>query len=196
MQMELDNTWFMMLENASEKIDTLMSKTGCHSRRVAEMAHAIANQLGMQPEDLGHMWWGAILHDVGKIGIPSEILQKNGPLDEREWQLMELHPMIGSNLVEFGLPDSPVAAIVRAHQEKYNGRGYPDGLSGEQIPLGARVLAVVDAYDAMTNDRPYRKACGSEEAVQEICDLSGEQFDPQVVDVFVKMVSANGHHAG
>lgn len=176
--------WTQVLRNLSRDIDAAISGTGHHSVRVAYWAEAIAQVLNMRDADVQILYWAALLHDVGKIAIPREILEKKGPLSEGEWNYMELHPTIGANLVHAATTMSSVAPIVHAHQEKYDGKGYPYGLEGNDIPLGARILAVVDAYDAMTDDRPYRKPRSHEEAVVELQCNRGQHFDPSVVDTF------------
>jgi HD-GYP domain-containing protein (c-di-GMP phosphodiesterase class II) len=126
-----------------------------------------------------------MLHDIGKIGIPKEILTKSGPLSTREWVIMETHPTTGANIVMATKLFRSIVPIIQTHQERFDGKGYPYGIEGDQIPLGARVLSVVDAYDAMTNDRPYRNACSHEDAILEIMLYRGSQCDHQVVDNFL-----------
>lgn len=176
--------WAQVLRNLSRDIDIAISGSGHHSVRVAYWAEAIAQMLQMTDRDVQVLYWAALLHDVGKIAIPREILEKKGPLSEVEWNYMELHPTIGANLIDEATTMSYVAPIVQAHQEKFDGKGYPYGLEGNNIPLGARILAVVDAYDAMTDDRPYRPPKSHEEAVVELHDNRGQHFDPSVVDAF------------
>jgi HD-GYP domain-containing protein (c-di-GMP phosphodiesterase class II) len=129
-----------------------------------------------------------VLHDVGKIGIPKDVLVKDGPLSAREWVMMETHPTIGANIVLATKSLKSIIPIIQTHQERFDGKGYPYGIEREQIPLGARVLSVVDAYDAMIDDRPYRNACSHEDAILEIKRCRGSQFDPQVVDAFLGIV--------
>ena len=139
--------------------------------------------------------FAARYHDTGKIGIPDNVLFKQDQLDKLEWQFMRQHPVIGAELIEKGNGGlglngdlSSVVLAVRHHHERWDGAGYPDGLRGEDIPLPARIIAVADAYDAMTTDRPYRRAASMEEAVREILRCSGTQFDPVVVEAFGKVV--------
>jgi putative nucleotidyltransferase with HDIG domain len=176
--------WAHMLRSLSQEIDSLVSETGHHSVRVAHWTEAIAKCLKMHDSEVQILYWAALVHDIGKIALPREILKKKGPLSELEWTYMELHPTIGANLVSVTNTMSSLAPIVHAHQEKYNGKGYPYGLEGNDIPIGARILAVVDAYDAMTDKRPYRRPKTHEEALVELQQNRGQQFDPLIVDTF------------
>ncbi|MCH8949612.1 MAG: HD-GYP domain-containing protein, partial [Chloroflexi bacterium] len=129
---------------------------------------------------------GALLHDVGKIGVPDQILHKPGPLTPEEWDKMKRHPMIGYDMLRDISFLSEAATIVRCHHERFDGKGYPRGLAGDEIPLGARIFSAADAFDAMTSDRTYRKALRPEAARDEIIRHSGTQFDPQVVQAFLE----------
>src|SRR5581483_3040757 len=131
---------------------------------------------------------GFFLHDIGKVGIPEHILCKVGPLSAEEWNVMRAHPAIGAQIVAPIRFLGNAALVIRHHHERFDGSGYPDGLRGSDIPLAARIFAVADAFDAMTSDRPYRRALSVERAIEEICDGGGSQFDPDVVRVFVDMV--------
>lgn len=145
------------------------------------LARLIDPELAASP-DLGY---GFLLHDIGKIGIPEQILSKPGPLTESEWAVMRTHPLIGAQIVEPMRFLGRAVDVIRCHHERVDGRGYPHGLKGDEIPLSARVFSVVDALDAMTSDRPYRSALPVDDAVAEIARGSGTQFDPEVVEAFL-----------
>ncbi len=180
--------WTQLLRNMSRDIDSVISGSGHHSVRVAFWAESIARTLKIADAEVQLLYWAALLHDIGKIALPREMLKKKGPLSQAEWTYMELHPTIGANLVSATKSMSSLAPIVHAHQEKFNGRGYPYGLEGDDIPMGARILAVVDAYDAMTDDRPYREPMSHEQAVAELQRNRGQHFDPEVVDIFYSVL--------
>lgn len=166
-----------------------------HVNRVGEYALAVGRRLGLAGEDLVALHWAAMLHDLGKIGVPEQVLNKPGPLSEAERQRVLEHPEIGARILSH-IPGMRAAApLVLHHQERWDGRrdglypGYPTGIAGEQIPLGARVIAVVDTFDALTSDRPYRRARPFDEAVAELEREGGRQFDPRVVEVFVELLA-------
>ena len=165
-------------------LDAREHETSDHSQRVVRYTRAIAEQLGIQDPELGVMCRGALLHDIGKIGVPDAILLKPGPLTTSEWEEMRRHPEIGFQIlrgIEF--LEEP-SQIVLSHQERFDGKGYPRGLRGEEIPLGARIFAIADTLDAMTSDRPYRKGTSWASARAEILRCSGTQFDPVAVRAF------------
>jgi response regulator RpfG family c-di-GMP phosphodiesterase len=142
----------------------------------------------MEPEALDEVARAAELHDLGKVAIPDEILNKPGPLDETEWGFMRRHTIIGERILLAAPALKPVARLVRTSHERYDGSGYPDGLVGDEIPLGARIVGVCDAFDAMISERPYRDRLTESEAVAELEHCSGHQFDPQVVTAFVRVM--------
>lgn len=174
----------LALANAVDARDTYVEN---HSQRMAKIAEVICRELNFNEDQIQAVHWAALLHDIGKIGVPDEILSKPGPLNNEEWATMMRHPEIGSQILAPVKRMSNVAPIIRAHHEKYDGSGYPDGLKGSQIPLGARILAVVDAYIAIKDERVYRKSRSHAEAILEIKRHSGTQFDPQIVDIFMKV---------
>jgi HD-GYP domain-containing protein (c-di-GMP phosphodiesterase class II) len=152
------------------------------------LAARVDPELAQRPE----VAYGFFLHDIGKVGIPEAVLCKPGPLTEAEWGVMRAHPTIGAQIVEPIRFLQGAVEIVRTHHERWDGRGYPQGLRGEEIPLAARVFAIADCFDAMTSDRPYRMALPFDAAYDEIVDGSGTQFDPQVVDAFIDLVAEGG----
>jgi putative nucleotidyltransferase with HDIG domain len=163
--------------------------TGEHSARVAHAASAVGRRLGLPDPDIEAAWWGATLHDLGKLGIPVDVLHKDSALDEAEWDQMRRHPVIGADLLLAVSPSlSPVAEAVRAHHERWDGGGYPDGLAGEAIPILGRIIAIADAFDAMTRIRPYRVGVVSPaDAISELRRQSGSQFDPHLVGLFIDL---------
>jgi HD-GYP domain-containing protein (c-di-GMP phosphodiesterase class II) len=154
--------------------------TGRHSSTVVDLCDQVARRVGVAGAELDHLRVAAHLHDLGKIGVPDQILHKPGPLDEAEWSIMREHPVWGAHALQ-AIPEFREAAkAVRHHHERWDGKGYPDGLSGEAIPIGARVIAVCDAYEAMTSHRPYREALPEPLARERIVAGTGTQFDPAV----------------
>ena len=166
-----------------------------HLSGVAELAVDVARRLGMDGEELDEVSRAAELHDVGKIAVPEAILRKPGPLDDEEWAFMRRHTVIGERILSAAPALVPVAKLVRSSHERWDGDGYPDGLAGEAIPLGARVVAACDAYDAMTTDRPYRPAMPIADALAEMRRCAGTQFDPRVVDAFELVLARRGRTA-
>jgi diguanylate cyclase (GGDEF)-like protein len=160
---------------------------GEHTRDVGLLAAAVAEELGLGGQQLQHVRHAAELHDIGKVAVPSAILDKPGKLDAEEWKFIARHTMIGERILGAAIALRPVATLVRASHEHYDGRGYPDGLRGEEIPLGARIVSVCDAYDAMTSDRPYQRSLDREAALEELRRCAGTQFDPDVVDAFCRV---------
>ncbi|HEV8574847.1 MAG TPA: HD domain-containing phosphohydrolase [Dehalococcoidia bacterium] len=172
----------------STALDVRDKMTHRHARRVARTAAAVARAMNLSNEDVSEIEYAAALHDIGKIGVADSILRKAAPLDPEEWKEMRRHSELGYQILKGIDFFRNAAEIVYAHHEHYDGTGYPRGLIGEEIPLGARVFAVVDAYDAMTSRRPYRDAISRDAALMEIAGHSGAQFDPQVVQAFLMVV--------
>jgi putative nucleotidyltransferase with HDIG domain len=163
--------------------------TGQHTQDVVELTVAVADRLGVDEETRRAAEFGALLHDVGKVAIPNEIINKPGPLDDEEWVVMKTHTVEGQRMLErVGGLLARVGVVVRASHERFDGGGYPDGLVGEEIPLAARIVSACDAYNAMTTDRSYRKALTVGVAVAELRANAGTQFDPQVVEALVAVV--------
>ncbi len=163
---------------------------GDHLHGVAELAEGVGVTLGLEGEALDNLRRAAELHDVGKMAIPDEILDKPGPLDETEWAFVRRHTIIGERILAAAPALADVAHIVRASHERFDGRGYPDCLAGEAIPLGARVIFVCDAFDAMISERPYNRAMTVHEALAELQRGAGTQFDPVVVQAFRTVLAA------
>jgi putative two-component system response regulator len=162
--------------------------TDAHLWRMAEYSRRMAGAFGASAEETRYAWYGGLLHDIGKIGIDDQVLRKPGALTEAEFDQIKRHPDMGANIVS-SLRFAPVVApIIRSHHERWDGRGYPQGLSGEEIPFAARIVAVADAWDAMTTDRPYRPALPHEEAMRRLRRGSGEQWDPTMVELFLRLL--------
>jgi diguanylate cyclase (GGDEF)-like protein len=167
-------------------------KTSAHAHRMVRLAEETARSLGRSEEEIHLVRLAALFHDIGKIGIPDAILHKPGPLSEDEWTVMRRHPVLGQHILEqVGGIFELLSHIVVAHHEHWDGRGYPHGLAQSAIPLGARILTVVDSYDAMTSRRPYRQALSDEEARAELQRCAGSQYDPQVVEMFMQVLDAD-----
>jgi putative nucleotidyltransferase with HDIG domain len=166
--------------------------TAFHSREVAAWAGVIGERLGLGPTDLAELELGALLHDLGKARVPVRVLSKPGPLDPAERELVNRHPAWGAELLERVPGLEKVAAIVRFHHERWDGTGYPDGLRGDRIPMASRIVAVCDAYQAMTSERPYRPALPPAAAAHELRAGAGTQFDPALVDCFVGVLQECG----
>ena len=159
--------------------------TGEHSDSVVELTSRVAEALALPADEIERLRMAALLHDIGKIGVPDEILHKPGPLDEREWELVRQHPLIGERIVRAIPGLGPIARIVRHEHERVDGGGYPDGLVGDEIPLGARIILACDTYHAMVSDRPYRRGMSHTEALAELNANAGTQFDARVVEALI-----------
>jgi diguanylate cyclase (GGDEF)-like protein len=159
-----------------------------HLNEVAQLALALGGRLGMRKEELDQLARAAELHDIGKVAVPEAILDKAGPLDVREWEFIRQHTLVGDRILSAAPTMSNVAKLVRASHENFDGSGYPDGSGGAEIPLGARIVAVCDAFHAMTSERPYRRAMDRAEAIEELRSCAGQQFDPQVVQEFCELL--------
>jgi cyclic di-GMP phosphodiesterase len=185
---ELQDTYVSTMTSFAQVVELKDSTTAGHLDRTQTLGLAIAEavdpELAARPETR----YGFFLHDIGKVGIPEHILCKPGALDRSEWLIMREHPTIGAHIVEPIRFLAGAVDIVRSHHERWDGSGYPMGLRHEEIPLAARVFAIADCFDAMTNDRPYRRAMAVEEAVEEIVRGACTQFDPDVVQIFLELV--------
>ncbi len=183
----LEEIYIEVITAMASAIDARDAYTHGHSHRVTKYAVSIAEGMRLSPAEVDIIRNASILHDVGKIGIKEDILKKPGRLTEEERREMEYHPFIGTKILQSVKLLEPVMPLVYHHHERFDGTGYPDGLRGEEIPLGARIITVADAFESMTSDRPYRKALPLEEAVAELRAGAGRQFDPRIVDVFIKL---------
>lgn len=188
---ELEQAYVDAVLALARAVDARDAYTADHSERMARWAEAVARRLGCAPGEVQEVRWAALLHDIGKLGIPDAVLRKPGPLTEDEWDAVRRHPVLGEEILRPVRRLAGVAKLVRHHQERWDGTGYPDGLRGDRIPLGARILAVVDAYTAMTDRRPYRPPRSHEEAVAELRRCAGTQFDPRVVEAFLEVLEAH-----
>jgi HD-GYP domain-containing protein (c-di-GMP phosphodiesterase class II) len=184
----LEDAYLQIVMALAGAVDARDSYTSDHSERIARWVEEVARAMGCGEDEVQDIRRAARLHDIGKIGIPDSILRKPMALSEAEWVVMRRHPLIGSEILMSVGRMRSVAALVRHHQERWDGGGYPDGLGGEDIPLGARILAVVDAYGAITDERPYKRARSHAEATAELRRCAGTQFDPRVVDVFCRVL--------
>jgi putative nucleotidyltransferase with HDIG domain len=167
------------------------SYTSGHSRRVAEVSVMLARELGMSPEDIERIRVAGLIHDIGKIGVKESILNKPGGLTVDEYKHIQRHSEVGTRILTAVIEDNQILEAVAHHHERYDGSGYPDGLGKEQIPLGARILAVADAFDAMTSARPYREAMSVKTTCAEIRSSIGNQFDPDIAEAFLRIVKVN-----
>jgi putative nucleotidyltransferase with HDIG domain len=181
---DLQDQFVDLLKSLSETIDARDPNTRGHSQRVARYALVMGREMDFSPRRLDRLEIAGLLHDVGKLGVEAFILAKPASLDELEMTAVRYHPLLGVRILESVRQLRDIIPFIRHHHERFDGGGYPDRLAGDDIPLEARILAVADAYEAMTSNRPYRKARSSREAVEEIRRGAGSQFDPQVVQVF------------
>jgi len=159
--------------------------TGEHSESVVDLVESVARGLALSGSEIDQIKAAALLHDIGKVAIPDDVLNKPGPLDDDEWKVMREHPAIGERILRAIPGMGPIARIVRHEHERFDGGGYPDGISGNQIPIGARIILACDAYHAMTSDRPYRKGMSHADAIRELSEHAGTQFDPNVTELLI-----------
>jgi len=189
LNLDIEHTYFETIMALALAVEAKEPHTAGHSKRVGFYAVKIAEEMGVEEDTTKILKHAGLLHDIGKIGIKDDILLKAGPLTPEEWRVMQQHSVIGEAILKPVRSLTKVAEMVRCHHEWYDGSGYPDGLKADQIPLGARVLTVADSYDAMSTDRPYRKRLTLEEAKSELRKGAGKQFDPRVIDAFLKVLS-------
>ncbi len=186
----LERTFLSTVEALANALEANDEYTSSHARWITDLALKVGDELGLGPQELKRLELGALFHDIGKIGIPPRILTKAGPLTPEERALIETHPAVGERILAPIEQLGEVRLIVRCAHEHYDGTGYPDGVSGEDIPLESRIVLACDAYHAMTTDRPYRRSLGVEEARRRLVEASGTQFDPQVVDALLRVLDA------
>ena len=188
---QLGEAYERTIEGWVHALDLRDRETEGHTKRVTEITLKVAKQLGYTEEELLQIHRGALLHDMGKIAIPDEILQKPGPLNDAEWEKMRRHPSYAYEMLSRIEYLRPALDIPFYHHERWNGSGYPHGLSGKDIPLAARLFAIVDVWDALRSDRPYRKQLPREQVIEYLRENSGQLFDPELVDVFLNFVGTN-----
>ena len=186
----LERTFLSTVEALANALEAKDEYTSTHAQWIRDMSVTVGEELGLDAAALKRVELGALFHDIGKIGIPSAILSKPGPLTDEEREIIETHPALGEQILAPIDQLEHVRPIVRACHERYDGMGYPDGLAGEEIPLEARIIFVCDAFHAMTTTRPYRDALPTEEAHRRLLKAAGSQFDPAVVDICVRILQA------
>ncbi len=188
----MEEAYNATLEGWVRALEIREHDTADHSRRVVELTVSMATRMGFSGEGLMHIQRGALLHDIGKMGVPDNILLKPGSLTAEEWTIMRYHPVYARTLLEQIEYLVPAMEIPYCHHERWDGTGYPRGLSGEEIPLSARIFSVIDVYDALLSDRPYRPAWSIADVKQYLLDQKGKQFELlQIVDEFVSFISTN-----
>ena len=185
----LQRAIFQSLQGLANALEAKDAYTRGHSERVAALAEQTAVAAGLAKAAAATVAQAGLLHDLGKIAVPEAILRKPGPLTPDEWQVMRRHPLTGAHIVAPLDFFSEAAVIVRHHHERYDGSGYPDGLQGEAIPLGARIVAIADVYDALTSDRPYRRGLPADGAIQRLKDEAGRTLDGPLTTVFVDLIA-------
>lgn len=185
---ELRKNYDLTLEAWAKVLEYRDKETEGHSRRLAELSTRLARALGCGEEEITNLRRGALLHDIGKLAIPDDLLLKPGPLDKEERKLMQQHPVYAKQMLSQVSFLQPAIEVAYGHHEHWDGLGYPEGLKGEQIPLPARIFAIVDQWDALTSDRPYRKAWAREDVIAYLKNNTGKIFEPRIVNVFLTLV--------
>ena len=185
---QLENFSLESVLALSKTLETRDINSGIHSKGMAELSEKVAIQMKCNSKEIREICWAALLHDIGKIGIEDRILRKPGPLDDEEWERMKTHPLIGAQIVREISGLESLAPLIESHHERMDGSGYPKHLKGDEIPLGARILAVVDSYCAMTEKRIYRPALAQDEAIATLIQGKNTAFDSEVVDALVEVL--------
>jgi len=188
---DLEESYFKTVEVLANSIEARDQYTAGHTSRVWQITHDIAKSFDWDQQKLKELRMGSILHDIGKIGVPDAILNKKGSLTSNEFSVMRTHPELGAHIIRQIKFLNPALPYILYHHERFDGKGYPSGLKAEDIPIEGRLLAVVDTYDAITSDRPYRKGRSRKEAITEIKNHAGTQFDPIIVKAFLKIINSN-----
>lgn len=178
----------------TKTLETRDLHSASHSKLMASLSEQMAVQFNLSVRETRELCWAALLHDIGKIGVEDGILKKTGPLSDTEWEIMKTHPEIGAQIVKGASGLDCIAPLILTHHERYDGQGYPEGLAGAQIPLGGRILAVVDAYSTMIEGRPYQVKRTHAEALQELRENAGRAYDPDVVNIFLSLFNGNARH--
>lgn len=189
---ELEETRFEAIMALAEALEFKDASTGRHSDRVLKLSRRVADRMGLDARSKDLLRYAAVLHDIGKIGVPEHILQKPASLTPEEFAVIKEHPRLGAQILRKISFLEEVAQVIFTHHEWFDGSGYPTGLAGNDIPIVARIVAIMDAYDAMTSDRPYRKALAQETAMAQLKSLAGRQFDPEIVEVFLSVLAVDG----
>ncbi len=192
---KIRNAFFNAITALAYALEAKDKYTSGHSQRVSEISVAIARELGLAQESINRIELAGRVHDIGKIGVRESVLNKPAQLTEEEFQHVKYHPETGEHILNPIVEDKEILQIVRHHHEHYDGTGYPDGLSGDEIPLGARILMVADSYDAMTSERPYRGAMDAETACAKLEQAKNTQFDPEVVGAFLRERGLSCYHS-
>lgn len=185
---ELEDGFLQTVLALANAMDVRDNYTHDHSQRISLLTKKTGKAMGYNPKELENLTLASLLHDIGKIGVPDDVLLKPSDLTKEEYEIIKNHPALGANIISPVKKLSAVAPIIKHHQEKWDGTGYPDGLKGEEIPSGARILMVVDSYIAITDNRVYRDARSHKEAVAELRLLADKQYDPEVVEVFIQVI--------
>jgi putative nucleotidyltransferase with HDIG domain len=192
---ELRTSFIQTVIALANAIDIRDTYTNTHSQEIADLAAKTARALGCSLDEINEIYLGGLLHDIGKIGIPDTILQKTTRLEEKEWEIVRSHPNLGAALIAPIKRLEGVSPMIENSHERYDGLGYPHGIKGESIPLGARIISVVDSFSAMQDKRPYKEPYSRERIVNELKQNSGKMYDPHIVEVFLNVLAAEDNRS-